>query len=477
MKKVLLAVVFALAISLLVTVGVSASRTKIEPNPITEITPAAAVKIDGNITANEGWSDPVYLNEQTAKYVYLNGDLAVVVTARFAYDSEGLYIACDVAEGPETQFRYSTGVDTEDWAHNQNIVGWNGDVVMLSLDPLGKYQQAGFITVVDHPSTYCFGLFDTEDGDQLRLYRTRNHDADITDSMTGVGKVTEGGWAFEAMIPWEVIEKDMYDVTAGRAVYEEGEIYHGGAEFLGAIYYMDRTFDEELDGTGPRGRYMTSNSIQNDGRISVLQIGEYSELFGLKLYIADEQPEFTDVAKDVWYYDSIAYCYTRSFMSGSSATTFSPDKTLTREQFVQVLFNIEKMDPADYAGETGFTDVPAGQWYSPAVKWALETGVSNGNGNGQFLLGQKVTREQVCVFVMNYAKSIHVNVTGRTTLKYADRASISSWATDAVNWMTYKGYLDSVAVNNKIQPKGSFTRAEFAVVVADFMGEYGLSIF
>jgi hypothetical protein len=46
-----------------------------------------------------------------------------------------------------------------------------------------------------------------------------------------------------------------------------------------------------------------------------------------------------------------------------------------------------------------FTDVPAGQWYTDAVLWAVENGVTNGMGEGIFAPDAPCTRGQIVTFL------------------------------------------------------------------------------
>ena len=55
--------------------------------------------------------------------------------------------------------------------------------------------------------------------------------------------------------------------------------------------------------------------------------------------------------------------------------------------------------------ETGFTDVPADRYYSRAVAWALETGITNGAAADRFKPEAPCTRGQIVTFLWRYAGS------------------------------------------------------------------------
>jgi hypothetical protein len=166
------------------------------------------------------------------------------------------------------------------------------------------------------------------------------------------------------------------------------------------------------------------------------------------------------------------YAYSHGYMKGTNAdmTAFSPSMEFTREQFVQLLFNMEGLDAADYAGDTGFSDVPSGQWYSAAVKWAAEAGVTSGIGGGKFGLGGKVTREQLAKFLMNYAEMRGASTAARCELSaFTDAASVSGWATDAVSFAVAEGLIGSTSTSAKVLSPGRVAvRSEIAKITMSF---------
>ena len=47
--------------------------------------------------------------------------------------------------------------------------------------------------------------------------------------------------------------------------------------------------------------------------------------------------DFTDVPSGAWYAEDLAYALHNGYISGTSATTFSPEAPVTRGQFVTIL--------------------------------------------------------------------------------------------------------------------------------------------
>lgn len=483
MKKMKIILCVMLVMAMLIPTGVYAGSLDYIAQNDPVATPKAAPVIDGTPDPDEGWSDPAVLKKGYVKTLFdYNYVCASEADIYFAYDEGGLYYAADIEEfaevdGVETNntFMYSEG---EDWIdcegpNAENIAGFDGDVFVLALDPLGLYIRNGYITATDYTVWYCVGLFE---GDEARLYRTRANAGDITDEVRVSGKRTEKGWSFEAYLPWELIIADMETYTYGRATCKAEELIEGGAQFRSAAIYFDRFDDPEMGEVNTRGAYMTSCTNLHDGSPSHMMKGHFAALYGLNFYIEYNEPAFADVSKGIWYYDAVKFCYNHNYMNGTSQTYFSPASTVTREMFVKVLANLSKADLSSYT-ESSFKDVKEGSWYASAVEWAYQNGLTSGMSEERFGVGQAVTREQLAAFLTRYAEYIHKNTKGRTDLGgFSDAGKISSWAKESVSWMVYKGFMKGMD-DNRFEPKGKATRAQMAVLINNFMSEYRLDVF
>ena len=105
---------------------------------------------------------------------------------------------------------------------------------------------------------------------------------------------------------------------------------------------------------------------------------------------------FVDVSADAYYAKAVAWAVEQGIVSGTSATTFSPDAVCTRAQSVAFLYRAfgEKTEKA-----AGFSDVSADAYYADAVAWAVENGVASGIGGGMFAPEQDCTRGQIVAFL------------------------------------------------------------------------------
>ena len=105
---------------------------------------------------------------------------------------------------------------------------------------------------------------------------------------------------------------------------------------------------------------------------------------------------FVDVSADAYYAKAVAWAVEEGIVSGTSATTFSPDAVCTRAQSVAFLYRAfgEKVNNA-----AGFSDVSADAYYADAVAWAVENGVASGIGGGLFAPDQDCARGQIVAFL------------------------------------------------------------------------------
>lgn len=106
---------------------------------------------------------------------------------------------------------------------------------------------------------------------------------------------------------------------------------------------------------------------------------------------------FSDVKAGDYYYDAVLWAVENGITNGTSASTFSPGDPCTRAHVVTFLWRAQH-EPA--AGSSNpFTDVPAGQYYTNAVLWAVAKNVTNGTTPTTFSPASACTRGQIVTFL------------------------------------------------------------------------------
>ena len=186
--------------------------------------------------------------------------------------------------------------------------------------------------------------------------------------------------------------------------------------------------------------------------------------------IQDTTKIFTDVAQD-WYTTYVNYAYTYNIFKGNEDGTFKPLANITRAEFVQVLANITNVNTSNKAVVTKFYDVKSGDWFAPAVKWANDNGIVAGYG-AEFKPQNNITREQMCVMIVNYAKYRGISlkvVEAKET--FADDYAISSWAKDAVYACQMADIVNGKG-GGRFDPAGTGLRVEASVIFTKFHQSY-----
>lgn len=233
---------------------------------------------------------------------------------------------------------------------------------------------------------------------------------------------------------------------------------------------------------------------------------------------------FTDVPASKWYAQAVGYVYAQGIFSGTTATTFSPEQTITRGMFVTALgrmaglgsglksgiavvtgshVNLRQSPEGTVLGvcEKGqvvqvlstqgqwyqvqygkligyirsdllklydgrFTDLISTAYHTPYIEWAALTGIANGTTKRTFSPNQSMTREEMCVLLYNYCKTYGILLpeTGVKVQGFADQDKISAWAKLPVQTMQQAGIVSGVN-GSAFEPKRHASRAEAALVL------------
>jgi len=111
--------------------------------------------------------------------------------------------------------------------------------------------------------------------------------------------------------------------------------------------------------------------------------------------------EFTDVKADKFYAKAVAWAVENKITTGTSATTFAPNEAVTRAQIVTFLYRYAS-EP-DVEIDIPFTDVKAGSFYEKAVAWAVQNKITTGTSATKFSPNEDCTRGQAVTFLYRVA--------------------------------------------------------------------------
>lgn len=106
---------------------------------------------------------------------------------------------------------------------------------------------------------------------------------------------------------------------------------------------------------------------------------------------------FTDLNKNEYYYKAVLWAVEEGITTGMSATTFEPNRACTRSQ--AVTFQWRAAGCPTSSANNPFADIPAGQWYTEAVLWAVEQGITTGMSADKFAPNNTCTRAHIVTFL------------------------------------------------------------------------------
>lgn len=175
---------------------------------------------------------------------------------------------------------------------------------------------------------------------------------------------------------------------------------------------------------------------------------------------------YSDVSESNWYYENVKYVTQEGLFDAAGAGVFGPDQPMTRSMLVTALYRLSG-SPAVSAAAS-FNDVPADASYADAVAWAYANGVVNGTSAVTFDPQDSITREQIAAMFYRYAQVEGADTSASAPLNaYSDASSVSAYAADAMSWCVGSGLVNGMT-SATLAPKGTATRAQAAAMVQRF---------
>ena len=519
MKKIIFLIISVLMLSAL-PLCINAGSDYIIPNPAVTVEITSPM-VDGNITKSEGWSEPVYMNEDTMEYLSKHRPLNIFGEVYFALDWQGFYVAADIKENISSYAPDTNPPDISEpmtaglvYADDNVGDGRKGDCFRIGIDVLDIMRTN---PGVEEGERYYlgpnYGIYIYGDG-SLRMYGYDKIDSctDITDKILIEGRADAEGWSFEVFIPWQVIIDDIERFTGQRERPCVEDILADGAVLRAGAEYNDRWI---LTGTGEAvlyNSYYTAEEYAEDKywefgvkkpehlgiELNVSNTCKYSSSHRWSDWICIKEPTyfekgrdasicnrcgklmyrstdvleyhntFTDVKLSSWYAEGVEYCVKHGYMSGMSRLNFEPNSMLTREQCVLILANLLEVDTSSYKNNrSGFSDVPKGKWYSGAIAWAKQSGIVSGMSEDIFGLGQNIKRDAFARLLYAAAERMGMPMEKRADLgNYSDRADLPAWAYEEMSWAVANGIILSTKEDVlMLSPRDDVKRAQCATML------------
>lgn len=173
---------------------------------------------------------------------------------------------------------------------------------------------------------------------------------------------------------------------------------------------------------------------------------------------------FNDVSVDHWAKPSIKGLTEKGVIAGTTPTTYAPDQTIRRGDFVLMLWRAAGKPAVETPAS--FTDVMPEEYYAAAVAWAESVGIAQGDGTGLFNPTGTLTREQA--FTLLYRALDDLNIAYTDALPdslgaFNDKDKLSEYAAIPTATLVSMGIVSGAYGN--LSPADAITRAGMAKIL------------
>ena len=188
----------------------------------------------------------------------------------------------------------------------------------------------------------------------------------------------------------------------------------------------------------------------------------------LKTYPVNDM--YTDMAEGTWFYDDVDFVTRYGFMNGMGHGIFAPGANVNRAQFVVILYRLAGSPEVDT--ENPFTDVPEKSWFTDAVLWAYQNGITTGATATTFNPAGTLFRQNMVTFLMRFARTMGIDTSARADLSgYTDADQIRPYARAAMEWAVASNIISGMT-KTTLGPNGLANRAQIAVIIQRFVTNF-----
>ncbi|MBQ6698341.1 MAG: S-layer homology domain-containing protein, partial [Oscillospiraceae bacterium] len=168
---------------------------------------------------------------------------------------------------------------------------------------------------------------------------------------------------------------------------------------------------------------------------------------------------FTYLSNHAWAEDAINTLAADGIIKGTSASTYSPAKNITRADFALLLVRAFKLESEN---AENFADVAASDYFAAELAIARNNGIISGIGDNKYAPRNTITRQDMMVIVHRALTKLGVELES-ADVDYGDFTSVAEYAQDAVEALITSGLVNGKS--GKIAPTDYTTRAEVAVLI------------
>ena len=175
-----------------------------------------------------------------------------------------------------------------------------------------------------------------------------------------------------------------------------------------------------------------------------------------------------DVSPEDWFAEAVNYVYEQKIMNGISQFLFGPQKPVTRAMMVTILHRAAGQPRPQ---EThSFPDTGEGLWYTAAVSWASEQGLTKGYPDGTFRPDKEISREEFAALLYRYEQltAETAPVDENVLSDFRDRDKVGVWAAEAMAWTVESRILNGTG-KGLLEPGSPTKRCQAAAIMQRFL--------
>ncbi len=185
--------------------------------------------------------------------------------------------------------------------------------------------------------------------------------------------------------------------------------------------------------------------------------------------ISPEIPSFPD-AGGHWGETFISRAVAMGLFKGYDDGSFRPDESVTRAQFVTVLWRLA--GTPETSGSTPFTDTASlSQEFQNAVAWGYANQYINGKSSGIFDPNGVLTRQEAMTILFRYSGGVsgmEAMFTGIYDGQFLDSGQVAAWAKPGMYWGVYHELISGVG-GGVLSPGTDVTRAQLAKIMVQYV--------
>lgn len=348
-------------------------------------------------------------------------------------------------------------------AEVKECIDANADI--FSLDKLAVYKTFSHLTDSVKDSMYA-KIAEKNDYSQISDICGRFTEQSILYGIANASNQSEVGIILKENIEFLELDMTKYNALTNQSAVNTA---------LGGNLYSDINALKEAFIEKTAEQYKKENSSKvtpsggsgggggGGGRTSISPVTDYN------VYENTDEPQtqpqketFNDLKNVPWAHEAIEYLAENDVINGDGNGNFLPDNNITREEFVKMI--VLAFNIAESADSISFNDVPEDDYFRPFISAAVSQNIVKGKPESDFGIGDIITRQDMAVIVYRTMALGGKSMDCGEYTEFGDSEYISDYAKDSVYYLVSKGILNGTG-ENMFSPLGAATRAQAAKMI------------